>query len=157
MLTFSSCFYTGASVYHLRVYVYQARSLMALDKDSFSGKRTFCSTCFPLFHTVSHKCSALKLNISLNISVKIAFHFCDIQFFLLLAFYSFICFLFFCLFTPNRPIRSRVLLTHEQNHRDGESLPEPDMGSDPDLRQRGDLRRSAGHGTEPTPCGAGDL
>ncbi|XP_031416619.1 myoferlin isoform X1 [Clupea harengus] len=31
-----SCTFERASVYHLRVYVYQARSLMALDKDSFS-------------------------------------------------------------------------------------------------------------------------
>lgn len=30
-------FHTGVYTYHLRCYVYQARNLMALDKDSFSG------------------------------------------------------------------------------------------------------------------------
>lgn len=30
-------FLTGSNAYHLRVYVYQARNLIALDKDSFSG------------------------------------------------------------------------------------------------------------------------
>lgn len=30
-------FNTGVYIYHLRCYVYQARNLMALDKDSFSG------------------------------------------------------------------------------------------------------------------------
>jgi len=30
-------FLSGPNAYHLRVYVYQARNLFALDKDSFSG------------------------------------------------------------------------------------------------------------------------
>ena len=91
MLTFSSCFYTGASVYHLRVYVYQARSLMALDKDSFSGKRTFCSTCFPLFHTNVQHSSSTSLSISvlrlLFISVIFSFFYYQL-FILLFVFYS---------------------------------------------------------------------
>lgn len=29
---------TGSHVYHLRVYMYQARNLNSMDKDSFSGK-----------------------------------------------------------------------------------------------------------------------
>lgn len=29
---------TGSHIYHLRVYVYQARNLTSMDKDSFSGK-----------------------------------------------------------------------------------------------------------------------
>lgn len=43
---FSFCFNAGAYVYHLRVYVYQARNLMALDKDSFSGMQMFNLLCF---------------------------------------------------------------------------------------------------------------
>lgn len=34
---FQSSVIAGAYEYHLRVYVYQARNLFALDKDSFSG------------------------------------------------------------------------------------------------------------------------
>lgn len=34
---FQSSIVAGAYEYHLRVYVYQARNLLALDKDSFSG------------------------------------------------------------------------------------------------------------------------
>lgn len=30
---------SGSYMYHLRVYVYQARTLCAMDKDSFSGKK----------------------------------------------------------------------------------------------------------------------
>lgn len=30
--------FLGVYIYHLRCYVYQARNLLALDKDSFSGK-----------------------------------------------------------------------------------------------------------------------
>lgn len=32
---------TGSHVYHLRVYMYQARNLTSMDKDSFSGKGLF--------------------------------------------------------------------------------------------------------------------
>ena len=34
LITFPS----GVYIYHLRCYIYQARNLMALDKDSFSGE-----------------------------------------------------------------------------------------------------------------------
>lgn len=34
-------FSTGSHMYHLRVYVYQARNLASMDKDSFSGKILF--------------------------------------------------------------------------------------------------------------------
>lgn len=31
-------FLSGVYIYHLRCYIYQARNLLALDKDSFSGE-----------------------------------------------------------------------------------------------------------------------
>lgn len=37
LLTFKPDFLSGPNAYHLRVYVYQARNLSALDNDSFSG------------------------------------------------------------------------------------------------------------------------
>lgn len=37
LLTLSLIFIAESNAYHLRVYVYQARNLTALDKDSFSG------------------------------------------------------------------------------------------------------------------------
>ena len=39
----------GSHLYHLRVYVYQARNLIAMDKDSFSGLHVSLSkACFDL-------------------------------------------------------------------------------------------------------------
>ncbi|XP_075890689.1 myoferlin-like isoform X2 [Nelusetta ayraudi] len=38
-----SCFFDRSHVYHLRVYVYQARNLMSMDKDSFSDPYTHIS------------------------------------------------------------------------------------------------------------------
>ncbi|ROJ33119.1 Dysferlin [Anabarilius grahami] len=35
-----SCFFENGTLYHLRCYLYQARDLMAMDKDSFSGEHT---------------------------------------------------------------------------------------------------------------------
>lgn len=44
----SILFFLGVYIYHLRCYIYQARNLMALDKDSFSGKggKNLHLTCY---------------------------------------------------------------------------------------------------------------
>lgn len=48
----NTCFWCHLEsyMYHLRVYVYQARNLLPMDKDSFSGKMMF-TTCYSLLHT----------------------------------------------------------------------------------------------------------
>lgn len=54
-------FDTGVYTYHLRCYIYQARNLMALDKDSFSGMEKILlmvqKTCF---------CNELQLDLAIE-------------------------------------------------------------------------------------------
>ena len=50
-------FFLGVYVYHLRCYIYQARNLMALDKDSFSGKRRKNSVS----HVITQQASLILL------------------------------------------------------------------------------------------------
>lgn len=48
---------SGVYVYHLRCYIYQARNLMALDKDSFSGKGEKDS----ISHVITQQASSILL------------------------------------------------------------------------------------------------
>lgn len=50
-------FFSGVYVYHLRCYIYQARNLMALDKDSFSGKGEKDS----ISHVITQQASSILL------------------------------------------------------------------------------------------------
>lgn len=54
----------GSYMYHLRVYVYQARNLTSMDKDSFSGKILVVKNIFHWFYTLvknEHHCKDTSL------------------------------------------------------------------------------------------------
>lgn len=83
MMGLTACFLTESHVYHLRVYVYQARNLMSMDKDSFSG-----DTLSTLFVQWSVK------NIQGDTLINIFFCLLNLIYFWILSFFC--CMTWFC-------------------------------------------------------------